>query len=55
MPPVAQELSALNPHNSSYRGDDGEAWNGWGLLHLKRPLAELAMRGIAQLTSIFRI
>jgi hypothetical protein len=29
---VAQELSSLNPQNSSYRDKDGQARNGWGLL-----------------------
>jgi hypothetical protein len=29
---VAQELSSLNPQNSSYRDRDGQARNGWGLL-----------------------
>lgn len=28
---VAQELSGLNPQNSSYRDKDGELRNGWGL------------------------
>jgi hypothetical protein len=29
---VAQELSCLNPQNSSYRDKDAELRNGWGLL-----------------------
>ena len=29
---VAQELSALNPRNSSYRDKDGQIRNGWSLL-----------------------
>jgi hypothetical protein len=29
---VAQELSSLNPQNSSYFDNDGEVRNGWGLL-----------------------
>ena len=29
---IAQELSSLNPQNTSYRDNDGQARNGWGLL-----------------------
>jgi hypothetical protein len=29
---VAQELSGLNPQNSSYRDKDDQVRNGWGLL-----------------------
>jgi hypothetical protein len=29
---VAQEISSLNPLNNTYRDDDGQARNGWGLL-----------------------
>ena len=28
---ISQELSALNPQNTSYRDDEGNARNGWGL------------------------
>jgi hypothetical protein len=28
---IAQELSALNPQNTTYRDDEGVTRNGWGL------------------------
>ncbi|MDQ0923097.1 hypothetical protein QF038_001605 [Pseudarthrobacter sp. W1I19] len=32
---IAQELSALNPQNTSSRDDDGNTVNGWGVVTKK--------------------
>ncbi|QYF89714.1 hypothetical protein [Arthrobacter sp. PAMC25284] len=32
---IAQELSALNPQNTSFSDDDGNQVNGWGIITKK--------------------
>lgn len=34
---ISQELSALNPQNTSYKDSDGKARNGWGKLTHEEP------------------
>lgn len=33
---ISQELSSINPQNTSYTGTDGEKRNGWGMATFDR-------------------